>query len=179
MTAKTTTHVIDNVLLDPFYREMVDKMCSGKNYEDLWQDFMLILLEYPQEKLVDIYNSGTLRYFSIGIIRNQVHSSTSPHHKKYRGSWDIPEGHEEAYTPDLDKQLDEQTKLNIIKELLKEEHWYDRQLFEMYYLDGYSYGELADKTNIPKSSIWHTVTETKKRLIKKLKNNDRNNTRSN
>lgn len=62
---------------------MCAKICPDHT-DDLWQETLLILLEYNAEKLLTIYNNGKLKFFVCKILMNQAHSNTSPFHKNYR-----------------------------------------------------------------------------------------------
>jgi DNA-directed RNA polymerase specialized sigma24 family protein len=54
------------------------------NLQDLVQMLYLTLLEYDEDKLVTLYEEGSLRFFLVRIIKNQWHSNTSPFHYTYR-----------------------------------------------------------------------------------------------
>lgn len=68
---------------------LVEEICknlgvSPKYMDDLVQEIYLILLEYNQTKLQEIYDKGQLNFFLTRIIKNQWCSNTSPFYKKYR-----------------------------------------------------------------------------------------------
>lgn len=51
---------------------------------DLCQMVYLILLEYDESKLLDLYENGMIRFFLARVIVNQFRSSNSPFHITYR-----------------------------------------------------------------------------------------------
>ena len=51
---------------------------------DLAQCVYLILLEYDETKVRDMYQAGTLNFFLVRIVINQYRSRTSPFHKQFR-----------------------------------------------------------------------------------------------
>jgi RNA polymerase sigma factor (sigma-70 family) len=60
---------------------------SNKNLylvDDLVQEVCLILLNQGDESVQTIYEQGYFKFYIARIITNQVFSSTSPFHKKYR-----------------------------------------------------------------------------------------------
>lgn len=64
--------IIQNVGVNDYYKD------------DLLQECNLILLEYNQPKIEEIYNKGDINFFLSKIICNQWNSKTSPFWKKYK-----------------------------------------------------------------------------------------------
>lgn len=52
--------------------------------KDLSQMVYLILLEYDEDKLLDLWDNGQINFFIARIILNQYRSTNSPFHKLYR-----------------------------------------------------------------------------------------------
>lgn len=66
-------------------RELCENMrVSSADIDDLTQEIYLILLEYDNEKVINMYNNKQLKFFLVGIIQRQYHSVTSPYYKKYK-----------------------------------------------------------------------------------------------
>lgn len=66
-------------------RELCENMrVSSADIDDLAQEIYLILLEYDNEKVINMYNNKQLKFFLVGIIQRQYHSVTSPYYKKYK-----------------------------------------------------------------------------------------------
>ena len=55
-----------------------------------------------------------------------------------------------------------------INELLKEEHWYNQGLFNLYYREGMTYRGIKNETGISTGAIWKTVTETVRNIKNKM-----------
>lgn len=51
--------------------------------EDFIQEMYTILLEYSEDKLIELYNKNQLKYFLIRICVNNYKSVTSPFYYKY------------------------------------------------------------------------------------------------
>lgn len=65
--------------------EMIDNMGVKEMYkDDLLQETFLILLEYDEDKIIHLYNSGELRFFCSRILTNQYNSKTSRFYYKYK-----------------------------------------------------------------------------------------------
>lgn len=72
-------------------RKMVESMVQNiahqsltADLKDLSQMIYLILLEYEEEKIVDLWNNNQMQFFLARIIINQFRSSNSPFHTIYR-----------------------------------------------------------------------------------------------
>ena len=52
--------------------------------DDLVQEICIILLTQENESIMTIYEQGDFKFYVARIITNQVLSSSSPFHKKYR-----------------------------------------------------------------------------------------------
>lgn len=52
--------------------------------DDLLQEIYLILLDYDQQKLLDIIEKKQIRFFTARILRNQFYSKTSAFYRKYK-----------------------------------------------------------------------------------------------
>lgn len=70
----------------------IEQMCCAIAHErtltadmkDLAQTVYLVLLEYDEEKIVDLWNSGALGFFIARIIINQYRTRHSPFHDTIR-----------------------------------------------------------------------------------------------
>lgn len=52
--------------------------------QDLCQEIYLILLEYPKDKIVDMWECGDIDYFIVNVVMKQIRSGRSPFYYKYR-----------------------------------------------------------------------------------------------
>ena len=59
-------------------------------------------------------------------------------------------------------------KLEKIDNALEDMHWYDKKLFELYYTEKNTFDSLAKKTGISRNSIFTTIQNTRKKIIKKM-----------
>jgi RNA polymerase sigma factor (sigma-70 family) len=71
--------------------------------DDLVQEICLILLKESKESIMTIHEQGHFNFYVARIISNQVMSSTSPFHKKYRIRPPKVDLTEEDYNPLADK----------------------------------------------------------------------------
>lgn len=54
------------------------------DFADLAQMVYLVLLEYPEDKVQEMYDDGWVRFFIARVIRNQYYSRNSPFYALFR-----------------------------------------------------------------------------------------------
>lgn len=64
--------------------ENIARQSMSPELKDLSQMVYLILLEYDEEKIADLWMNDQMNFFVVRIVLNQFHSSNSPFHKLYR-----------------------------------------------------------------------------------------------
>ena len=148
----TFLQLITKTSQDKELRQICRKI-GGNLSDDLFQELMVILLEYNEQKLIDIYNKGYYKWFLVKTLTNQFNSNSSPFNKKYSPK-DIDHIITDSYDHSIDIMIDKvNNKLNQL-------HWYDRELFKAYIESG-SYRKLSKQTDIPFNSISRTINNVK------------------
>ena len=64
--------------------ENIAKQPLSAELKDLAQMVYVVLLEYDEDKLADLWNNGEVNFFIARIIINQYRSSSSPFFNLYR-----------------------------------------------------------------------------------------------
>lgn len=64
--------------------ENIAKQPLADDLKDLSQMVYLVLLEYDEKKLQDLWDNNQINFFIARIIINQYRSSNSPFHKLFR-----------------------------------------------------------------------------------------------
>ena len=115
-----------------------------------------------------IIKDGKLFFFVARIMANMYHSKTSTYYYKIARFYDKHTLQDctkmSKFIFTNDKQ--QQENIELIESLLDNLHWYDRELFKLYFfgeLDGnkYTLQSLADKTGISRRSIFTTIKNVK------------------
>lgn len=76
MTELYTKNIIKDIIIN--FR--VDE----SDADDLEQEIYQILLEYDENKVIEMYRNKQLKFFLVGVIQRQYFSKTSPYYKKYK-----------------------------------------------------------------------------------------------
>ena len=79
--------IIDRLARERRVETMVENIAKNPlsaDLKDLAQMVYLILLEYDEDKLTDLWEHNQINFFIVRIILNQYRSSNSPFHKLFR-----------------------------------------------------------------------------------------------
>lgn len=68
----------------------------------------------------------------------------------------------------IDEELKNDKRYNNYRQIISTLHWYDKTLWDMYYIEGLKLREIEDLTQIKLKTIHANLTKTKKLLKQKL-----------
>jgi hypothetical protein len=83
----TRTEIVERLARERMVEAMVENIARqplDADLRDLAQMVYLILLEYDEDKLIDLYEHGQIRFFVARVIINQYRSVNSPFYKLFR-----------------------------------------------------------------------------------------------
>lgn len=103
-------YIVEELCNEGVIEELCTNMGVNPLYkDDLVQEIYMILLEYREDKIVEMYEKKQLKFFIVRIIQNQYNSCNSPFFKKYKKYYTIIDGNtinndemEEDYDKDFD-----------------------------------------------------------------------------
>tara|TARA_Y100000401_G_scaffold110684_1_gene108130 strand:+ start:1260 stop:1757 length:498 start_codon:yes stop_codon:yes gene_type:complete len=136
---------------------------SNKNLylvDDLVQEVCLILLTQSNESIQTIHERGHFKFYIARIITNQVFSSTSPFHKKYRQQIPFIDLDDTEYNPLADKIW-----VDIHHLLTKKE----KRIIELRYVYNLKVVEIAKTMNVSTRQIYKYIKGITGYLKKKYK----------
>ena len=84
---ESKTHIIETLAKERRVETMVENIAHHSltaDLKDLCQMVYVILLEYDETKLLDLWENNQINFFLARIIINQYRSSNSPFHTIYR-----------------------------------------------------------------------------------------------
>lgn len=87
-----------NTIIKEIYEENIVKdiianmRVKSNDVDDLEQEIYMILLEYNQDRIIELYEKNQLKYFIVGIISRQYNSKTSPFYKKFKKYYTLVDG---------------------------------------------------------------------------------------
>jgi len=174
----TKDDVIKHILNDKFYDNVLVTYLSNKSERNEFrQELWLILLEMNETKLIKYYDDKCLKYIYIGIINNQIKSSSSPWHRKFRMNqpmeYDVNTNDSQDQSDiDIDNKVIRDIRIDYIEkqlEYLERKDPYlkrDITIFKESFYNKMSYRKISAKYNIATSSVYLYVNNIKFLLIK-------------
>lgn len=84
---RSKAQIIEELAKARKVEQMVENICHNSltaDLQDLCQMVYLILLEYDEDKILDLYENNQMSFFIARIILNQYRTSNSPFHNTFR-----------------------------------------------------------------------------------------------
>lgn len=169
----------DKIILYVYSQQTIDNYCKTicfENYEDLKSELIIQLYKMDEEKLYNYYIKNCLIYVCFTIIKRIKYGTIIDTGLFYKNDYsDLEIQHlngsiEETFEEDF---IDYELLYDKLKNEVKNLHWYNKTLFEMYYFEKLTLKQISEKTGINLKSIHYTIKITRKKLKKKLlKKND-------
>jgi len=174
----TREQIIQEVL-DGDYDQVCRQITSNKKiHEDLYQEMIMVLLEYKEGRLEEIIENSGVRRFVVGLLCRMFQSRTSPFYKKFIKYNDLKshynvtknEGEDDPTLNDkYDATIEEGYDHTIDDKLIQVEYelskmeWYDAELLLIYLEEG-SCRKVQKATQIPYKSVNDVVRSTVKEI---------------
>ena len=87
LIVETKVHIIETIARERRVEAMVENIAHHPltaDLKDLCQIVYLVLLEYDETKLLDLWENNQINFFLARVIVNQYRSSNSPFHYIFR-----------------------------------------------------------------------------------------------
>lgn len=174
-TADTKYHCLNMLFTGATYIKDISSVFATDKYikEELMSETYLYLSEMEDSKLITLFNSGQIRYYIFGLIKNQIRSTTSKFYRTHIRPQKLEDEFEAKHQNKFDYAYTEKEEmLEIISEAVNTLDFYRKELFQLYYNANMSLMEISDYTaqknpilRIPKTSIYHAVKSAKEDVI--------------
>jgi len=193
----TKSQIIAQLFTGKNFNQCIAKMEPPHLQDDLRMEVIAIVCEWPDDKIIGLYERKELDYYVVRVILNQIQSDSSPFYKKYRRALIAYEEHsmEQLYhvlyegnsIPDLRQKdtrsasvpsfLEEQEEMEqrraaeeMEEDALREVgelYWYNAELLKLYAVHG-NYRALERVTGIPYVSCYHSIRKSVKEIQQKV-----------
>ena len=147
--------------------------------EDLKSEVMLIVCEWDESKVLDLYKKQVLDFYIVRVILNLARSSSSPFAKKFRQQtveFEMKDHPVQDINDIVERAEREEREDIVIHELsnLKEGeevglHWYSAELMRLYMAHG-SYRAIEKETGIPFISCYKNIQQSFAKLKRRAEN---------
>jgi hypothetical protein len=194
----TRNAIIEKLFTGKNFTDCINKMEPDHLREDLRQEIILIVCEWPNDKIIKLHADGALDFYVVKVILNQIKSNSSPFAKKYRQQFSeyneklveserevrntgndisateanyLNKRHLHAYTAMEDLDFEERELRELIEDLALEE--VDKQYWYNkglinLYMKHGTYRAVQEETGIPHVSIYKTIQKSFKEIKSKV-----------
>jgi DNA-directed RNA polymerase specialized sigma24 family protein len=169
--------IIEMVYRNTEYRRICLRVCGGDELSaDLYQEMILALLNYEEEKIMGLHQRGELKWFITRIMMTMWRCKSSPFFQAYRRGTETVT--DRIPTPDdvydIDRDLHTQLIIDTTAKVLEEKlssgdrnDWYEATMWKLYTESG-SFRKAQERSRIPYKSIANTVRRMKLIIAKRI-----------
>jgi hypothetical protein len=153
------------------------KTVGKADWEELKSQLIIQLVKMPEIKIQQAYKNDYLEYMCFVICKRIIAGNVPDSGEFYRNknNLSLSEGWGLDVASDSDVQHHDNGKLDIIEDVLRGEHWYNKILFNYYFKDGYNLREISEITGIHFKSINYAIIKTKTKIKKHIQTKYGNN----
>ncbi len=162
-------NIINEVANSKEYLNLCKKIANGSElYRDLFQELIIILIEYDQEKIKGMHERGELKFFIVRILQNQFRSNSSDFYKKHvkfnANSSEITGVERQIEDIESSTHYKAIVEYEVTKENFSTSHeWYENNLFKSYLKEG-SLRKLEKETGISRTAITNVINKYTSKL---------------
>jgi hypothetical protein len=155
--------IISELYLSKDINDAIGKMEPYWLRDELRQEVFLVLCEMDEDRLLQMFNDGYLKFFIVRTILNMAKSDRSNFSKTFRKVYEEVSDNctEEPYDETLSHKLDK--SMEVL-------HWYEREILKLFAESG-NLLQVSRDTGIPYRSLLKTVKKVKTLLKYKIRNN--------
>ena len=150
-------------------RDMAFNIANEKEHEDLLSFVIEELYKCDEKRINEIIEKNQMTFYIARIMVNQFHSKTSRYYKKYKQYYnyhvtEINDSITKSIPDNTKEQEEKENKIQWIESELKNLHWFDAEIFKIYYKNSHSLNSLSRATKINRNTIYHSINRVKKHL---------------
>lgn len=155
----TRNQIIEQLFTGKNFLECISKMEPEHLRDDLKQEVMLIVCEWPEDKVRGLWQRKELEFYVVRVILNLIRSNTSPFYKKFRTLSEQLNGFEIADDYDHEEREIREGLQDIALGEINKLYWYDAELLRLYLQLG-SFRAIERETKIPYVSCFKSVKKS-------------------
>lgn len=163
----TRNEIILQLWNDPDIRQAIGKMQPVELQDDLRQEMFVVICSLPEERFMQIYRDGGLKYYLVRTMLNMIKSDRSTFFKKFREPFtEISPNYSDDVELLTNFESSEAKESNVFQ-AVDALPWYDRELLKLY-AEEKNIAKLSKDTRIPYRSLFKTITKAKKKVRKAM-----------
>jgi|GWRWMinimDraft_5_1066013.scaffolds.fasta_scaffold14871_2 hypothetical protein len=161
----------NEIIVSMYESDIILRYCRTihPEYDELKSQLIIQLIQMPDHKLITAEEKGYLEYLCFVICKRIAAGRV-----KGSGMFYLAKNHlsiQEGFGLDKAEEAEENVdndKIDRITNIINSTHWYNKTLFNYFYVDGYKLREIAAMTGINIKSIAYTIKKTREEIKRKL-----------
>lgn len=154
--------IITELYLSKDIGDAIGKMKPVELQDDLRQEVFLVLCEMEEDRLLQMFNDGYLKYFIVRTILNMAKSDRSNFSRTFRRVY-------EEVSDNYQVEVYDESISDKLRKSMEVLHWYEKEIFRLYSESG-NLLQVSRDTGIPYRSLLKTVKKVKTLLKYKIRN---------
>jgi hypothetical protein len=159
--------IVEQLFISREFNECIGKMEPEHLRDDLRAEVALILLETDEKKLIEIHQSGGLKFYTVRIILNLIQSKTSHFYKMYRQQLAEINDRFAYEVADLEERATREEAEEKVLSEIDNLYWYNKEMVRLYMEHG-NYRAIEEITRIPYSSAYKTIQKSIQEIKQKV-----------
>lgn len=148
------SEILTEIYLSAEVETMIRSLKPCHLQDDIKQHCFMELFEKNEEFIMDLHKRGKLKNYIVKVLYNTARFTRTSFTKQLG---------KETPTESFEEVIDE--TYEEIEADLSNLHWYKREVLKLYAEQG-TYQKVSDLTHIPMTSIYQTVLEARKQILK-------------
>jgi len=154
--------IITELYLSKDIGDAIGKMKPVELQDDLRQEVFLVICEMEEDRLLQMFNDGYLKYFIVRTILNMAKSDRSNFSRTFRRVY-------EEVSDNYQVEVYDESISDKLRKSMEVLHWYEKEIFRLYSESG-NLLQVSRDTGIPYRSLLKTVKKVKTLLKYKIRN---------
>lgn len=146
--------------------DAIGKMEPENLRDDLRQEIFQVLCELPEERLLEMFREGWLKWFIVRTMLNMIKSDRSTFWYKFRRQF-VEVTDEMGREPEAPEN--ETRDQERVRDGMAGLHWYESKLIEIYSTNGQNIAKISRDTGIPYRSLFKTIKRVKEKLKQEVR----------
>jgi hypothetical protein len=168
----TRDRIVEQLFMGKNFTDCIGKMEPAHLRDDLRQEVILCVCEWPDEKVIKLYSDGVLDFFVARVIINHIQSSKSSFYKKYRIAHEdaecdtnqklksiLSERHGQEIQEEIANRETREALEDLALDNINQLYWYDAEMLRLYMELG-NYRAIQKKTGIPFVSCYKNIQKS-------------------
>lgn len=164
----TKSQIIEELYRSKEINEAISKMEPVDLQEDLRQELFLILCNMEEEKILDMYEKGYIKFFLIRTMMIMIKSNRSYFYKNFRNFTELSTFEKPDVVYEENKEIDLDLVFGTTRQGLYEK---DMFLYYVYTFDR-NCKKLSQATKIPYITVIRTIKNAKCRIKSYLRSSE-------